>query len=134
VCLSLMEQLIMILVFAVAASFCLRGFAAAQNISDEIGHRDHAVYLTQNAAEKLKADGGEIDKSAFTMISPEIWAQTYDADWSLLTGGENGEYRLEIIRSQAPLPGLGTAKLQMKTVKTGQCLFELTVAWQEATA
>lgn len=62
--LFLMEQLVMILVFALAAALCLRLFAATQEISLETAHRDKAVVIAQNGAELLKAGlrADEIEK------------------------------------------------------------------------
>lgn len=53
--LSLMELLVMILVFALAAALCMQVFAYAQELSLETARRDEAVILAQNGAELLKA-------------------------------------------------------------------------------
>jgi len=53
--LTLMELLIMVLVFALAAAVCLRLFVAAGEISNTVSRQDRAVILAQNAAEALKA-------------------------------------------------------------------------------
>ena len=52
--LLLMEQLVMILVFAVAAALCLQVFVRSRDISGETARRDTAVVLARNAAELLK--------------------------------------------------------------------------------
>ena len=53
--LFLMEQLVMVLVFALAAALCLNVFVQAQQISDAAARQDEAVLIAQNAAELLKA-------------------------------------------------------------------------------
>ena len=53
--LSLMELLVMVLVFALAAALCMQAFARAREISLETAQRDEAVVLAQNGAELLKA-------------------------------------------------------------------------------
>ena len=53
--LLLMEQLVMVLVFAAAAALCLRLFAGAHTISVRNGQRDEALWIAQNTAEQLKA-------------------------------------------------------------------------------
>ena len=53
--LFLMEQLVMILVFALCAALCLECFITADRISKETSLRDEAVLLAQNTAECLKA-------------------------------------------------------------------------------
>jgi len=60
--LLLMEQLVMILIFALAAALCLQVFARAEAISRETARRDEAVVLAQNAAELLKASGGDLSR------------------------------------------------------------------------
>ena len=53
--LVLMEQLIMLLVFALAAAICLGLFAGAGELSRETRQLDTGVFLAQTAAEGLKA-------------------------------------------------------------------------------
>ena len=53
--LPMMEQLIMILVFALTASLCLQGFSLADRMSRRHEAREQAVVLAQNTAETLKA-------------------------------------------------------------------------------
>ena len=53
--LTLMELLVMVLVFALAAALCMQVFAYAQTLSLETARRDEAVVLAQNAAELLKS-------------------------------------------------------------------------------
>ena len=55
--LPLMEQAIMILVFALAAALCLRTFVWADGYSARQQARDQAVTVAQNAAETLQAKG-----------------------------------------------------------------------------
>ena len=55
--LFLMEQLVMILVFALAAALCLGIFVRADSVSEDIRRRDAAVVLARNGAELLKATG-----------------------------------------------------------------------------
>ena len=62
--LSLMELLVMVLIFALAAALCLQTFAKAQTISLETARQDEAVLLAQNGAELLKSG----------MAAPEVEA------------------------------------------------------------
>lgn len=59
--LLLMEQLVMVLVFALAAALCLTAFVKADQISRETVRRDEAVLLAQNAAQVLKATSGDVE-------------------------------------------------------------------------
>lgn len=52
--LVLMEQLVMVLVFALSAAVCLQVFALSGGLSRTCEARDRAVVIAQNAAETLK--------------------------------------------------------------------------------
>ncbi len=74
--LLLMEQLVMLLVFAIAAALCLGVFVRANQISEELTRRDEAVILAQNAAELLKSTGDlqqaqEHSSGDFTIVIQE---------------------------------------------------------------
>ena len=58
--LLLIEQLIMILVFALTAALCLRGFAYADGLSEQICQQEQAAVLAQSAAETLKGTNAQI--------------------------------------------------------------------------
>lgn len=105
--LVLMEQLVMILVFALAAALCLQVFVKADQLSEEILRQDEAMILARNAAQLLKATGGEGDPA------------------SLSRDG----YRLEIRREPSGIPGLGQAEVAVLFEE--KQLVSLTVGWQE---
>ena len=52
--LVLMEQLLMVLVFAIAAAFCLQAFALSQKISRQFTQTDRASAAAQSAADAEK--------------------------------------------------------------------------------
>ena len=60
--LALMEQLIMVLVFAAAAAICLRMFTLSDRLSKEQEAKAHAAFLAQNTAEWLKDREGSISE------------------------------------------------------------------------
>ena len=60
--LTLMELLVMVLVFALAAAVCLRCFAAAAVTARETDLQTRAALLAQNGAEILKASAGDLEK------------------------------------------------------------------------
>ncbi len=103
--LLLMEQLVMILVFALCAALCLQCFVAADRISRETGLRDEAVLLAQNAAESLKA-GAPIPEAGngLTLSVEDLPAET---------------------------PGLKTVTISVYNAETGDPLISLTTGWQE---
>lgn len=58
--LSLIEEMIMTLVLALAAAICLMVFAFSDNVSNESKERDEAVFKVQNAAECLISGNGDL--------------------------------------------------------------------------
>lgn len=119
--LVLMEQLVMILVFALAASLCLQAFLYADQVSQETELQDQAVVLAQNGAELLKSSGGSLEQVNAAL----------DGDWDgeILTVCR-GQLRMEIEISRQEIPGLGQGEVRVLD-STGQLLFSLVTAWQE---
>ena len=105
--LTLMEQLVMILVFALAAAICLQAFVAAGQISRNSVDRDRAMVIAQNAAEAIKAEG------------------------SLPEETDHGDYTLQAERLPTRIEDLAEAELTVLRNEDGATLFSLIVAWQE---
>ena len=111
--LPLMEQLIMVLVFALTAALCLQGFSQADRISRRQEAREKAVVLAQNMAEALKAGYGD----------PEA-ASRLPEDFS-----EDSDFAVQIIPVSTEDPYLGSARIVVTYEE--ETIFEITVAWQE---
>ena len=118
--LTLMELLVMVLVFALAAAVCLQGFATAAELRRETACYDRAVVLAQNGAEVLKACGGDLPEAAVLLggsVSP-----------GALTARQEG-LALNIQLRDSGIPGLGRADVWV--TEEEEILFRLTVSWQE---
>lgn len=103
--LVLMEQLVMLLVFALAAALCLGCFASAASLSGETAVQDEAVWLARNTAERLKAG-----------LQPTVFP------------GESGLV-LEIRELPEEIPGLRQARIQV--IHGQEVVFTLCTGWQE---
>lgn len=115
--LPLIEQIVMIVVFAIISAVCLKGFAVARSISVETERIDNAVILAQNTAEMLK-------------LKKHLEAKTityYDKD--LKQTDECSEYTVVATSIENEDPLLGEATVQV--FYSENLLFELTVGWQE---
>ena len=122
--LPLMEQLIMILVFALTAALCLQGFSLASHMSHRQEARQEAVILAQNTAECLKSHHSDY----------EAIAQQLDGQWDgnhLILFSQN-DLKLQVIPAKTDSPYLGSAHIQVSNPQ--DLLFELTIAWQEVNA
>ena len=110
--LLLMEQLVMVLVFALAAALCLSLFVKADQISRATVQQDEAVLLAQNAAELLKATG-----------------DTEQVRRALEDDAAAAGYRLEIQRVDSGIDLLDQAEI---SVWLGdEQIFTLQTGWQE---
>lgn len=139
--LAMMEQVLMVLVFALAATLCIQVFVFSGQTSRWNEARDRAVLVAQNAAETLKACGGEtvdaLEEASRQMggsSSQGVWSISYDEDWNIV-GEEDAVYQLEVRENPAQVEGLGQADIQVtakqSAVSAGEPLFSMTVAWQE---
>ena len=118
--LPMLEQMIMILIFALAAAFCLQGFAAASRISKRQAVLTEAVVTVQNTAEILKSSQGDFELASELLggiVTTEgLQIPTDDYVVTACTAAE--EYDL-----------LSSAKIEV--MYNTKILYELTITWQE---
>lgn len=120
--LILMEQLVLLAVFALAGALCLGVFARAELLSRETDRRDRAVDLARTGAETLKAHAGDPQSTADSL------------------GGSCSGDTVELVRQELTLqirilptriPGLGEARISVYQPDSDEPLLSLTAAWQE---
>jgi len=129
--LALMEQLIMLLVFALAAALCLQVFVYASQVSRQCETRSNAAEAVQNAAEITKTCQGNTDLIASYLggsASPDGWQLFYDADWEA-SDTQHASFRVLIAPEETDSPALGGARI--RAVEGTETLFEIAVYWQE---
>jgi len=68
--LFLIELMLAILIFALAAAICLRIFVTADYISTESIQLNRAVLAAQSSAEAFKATGGDLNETAKLLSGP----------------------------------------------------------------
>lgn len=146
--LLLMEQMVMLVVFALAAALCVQAFVRSDAASARNEARDAAVVLCQNAAEVVRHSGGNFNEAAEALGLEFGQGSTmfryYDENWEPLPfsegpipgGGEGydpaqeGAYCLTIQAVLDVPPGLGKASVSVSEAE-GEALFEIEVAWQQ---
>lgn len=107
VSLMLMEQIVMVLAFALGAALCLTLFLRADRITEDTARREEGARLAQNAVEILKSGG---DVSAL----------------------DAGEYTIVVAPIASDVPGyLNRAAVAVQW--KAQTVFSLETAWQEVT-
>lgn len=97
--LILMEQMVMLLVFALAAALCLQAFVKSDALSGRSEARDKAAVLCQNAAETVRHCGGSA-QNALSKAAEELGAAysgefvtlslDYDENWNPIPAGDCG--------------------------------------------
>lgn len=128
--LVLMELLVMVLVFALAAALCLRCFVLSHRLGREDRDLSQAATAIQNAAEALKACGDPAE--AVRLLQGSGTALYYDAKWNPTNDASRALYRLDLLPLPGMVSGLGQAEVRaVKTADTETPLYTLTVAWQE---
>lgn len=131
--LALMEQLVMLVVFALAAALCLQVFVLSDRMSAHGQDRDHGVVAVQNAAETLKLCGGDLDDCASLLggtVTDGVWTLGYDEQWNSVSGAGAAYVLTAVPRAELPL--LGSAYVSVENVN-GDTLFGVEVCWQEVT-
>lgn len=122
--LVLLEQLVMILVFSLAAAACLRIFAWSDRTSREMQQHSEAVILCQNAAETIKSEGS-LEEAA------EILGAVRQGNlWTIV---HHETLFLELEERESPVPGMGQAEIRAVSEETEEILFSITAGWQEVT-
>lgn len=124
--LVLLEQALMVLVFAAAAALCLRAFVWADGHSADNAARDRAVLAAENAAETLKGCRG--DAAAAAAMLGGSWD---GAVWRIPLPDSGGTVEARLCPPR--LAYLGEAEVTV-TAADGRELVRLPVSWQEVRA
>ena len=128
--LALMEQMVMVLVFALAAALCLQAFALADRISRQNAERDQAVVAAQNAAEQVKQVRGDWDLAVRLYggtWNGVMWGDGFDSNWNR---GAGQDYYLLVTPGESGSGFMETAEVAVYAAD-GRWICGLPVAWQE---
>ena len=134
--LVLMEQVIMVLVFALVSAVCIQAFALARTTSLRMTERDHAMKVRQTLAETVKACVGDpeaVCKEIGGGIDGEQLFFYYDSDWKVVSTSADASFRM-VFEKEA---GDGFCKYGRITVSDTDGereIFSMRVAWQGAEA
>lgn len=132
--LSLMELTLMLLLFAVTASVCLRAFALSDRLSWQAEQRDRAVLWAQTMAENWKAWDGKTEQVETLYRKNDAgdgWTACLDGDWMLTEDAGSAVYQAEL--REEPGGGLlRKARITVRELNGGRCIFALETARQEA--
>ena len=128
--LALMEQVIMVLVFALAAALCLRAFIFADTLSRACEERDNAVMAAQTVAETLKLCRGDFAETERTAESILENVDVILCAEGTLPAADSGRLTIAVTPAESGADGLGCADLTALG-SDGETILTLTIAWQE---
>ena len=140
--LAMMEQMVMILVFALAAALCLQAFVKSDQMSRDSEERDRALQAAQSAAEAVQHTAGDFVQAA-ELLNATVWGEDdltihYSEDWAAYTFNPDHTlpfgYTLGVYREESDVPGLGRANVWVQEDETGEELVRFEVCWQEVSA
>jgi len=130
--LALIELVIMLLIFSLAAALCLQAFSMADRISRQSEVRDNAALQAQNAAEILKHCGGDFALAAASYGGSwdgTHWQIHYDADWKITASPDT--YTLTAAPEDTENALLGRTHLILRSTADHAEIFRLSAAWQK---
>lgn len=135
--LILMEQMVMLLVFALAAALCLQAFVKSDDLSRRSEARDRAAALAQTVAETVRSCQGDMAAAAASLEGLYPYGGDgfpfeihYNEDWALCGAGEYA-YCLRAQLADSGVDGLGKASVEVVSADGQTVIFEIQVAWQE---
>ena len=139
--LVMMEQIVMILVFALAAALCLQAFVLSDASSRRAAARDRAAAVAQTVAETIRHTGGDAG-TALSGAAKDLgmdyeqgllWAD-FDEDWNRTPSGEEGAYRVAAQGTDSGQTGLQTARVEVSRsaaeAEEADVLLTFDVSWQ----
>jgi len=132
--LTLMELLIMILIFSLTAALCVQMFAAADRWSRENEQKDRAILSVQNVSEILKYTGGDLKAASELFggtVSDTKWNLCFDEKGQIVAQKEKAVYDILVEVTDSDHRWLGTALVTARRTTDQKELFCITAAWQE---
>lgn len=126
--LVMMEQIVMVLVFALAAALCLQTFVLSGKLSQKTEMQGRAAIEAQNAAEAMKARGF----SSYTESAEKTengYRFFFDAEWNKVITAEKAEYYLDICPKEGGNEYVWKAEI-MVIKQDGTELFRILAAGQ----
>ena len=132
--LTLMELLIMILIFSLTAALCVQLFVAADRWSRENEQKDRAILSVKNTAEILKYTGGDLEEASNLLggtVSGAQWTLLFDEEGQVIAQKEKAVYDVLVEVTDSGHRWLGTALVTARRTTDQKELFCITAAWQE---
>ena len=128
--LAMMEQIVMVLVFALAAALCLQTFVLSGKISKKTEAKNRAVTEVQNAAELMKNGGflEYVERYAPAETEGE-YVTFFTGDWQITGEEKQAEYKMTVTYTESAELPLWQADITFDTA-SGEELIRISAAGQ----
>lgn len=121
--LFLLELIVVLLLFALASTVCVRLFAQAKLTSRQSADTTMAVLQAQQAAERLKAGGEDALAAQGAVCEGGRWTLGFDAAWQPVGDAAQAVYQLRV----TPEPLKGATRYALELTRGGEPLYQLSV-------
>jgi len=135
--LVLIEQLLMLLVFAICAAVCLSVFNYANQVSAQNQMKIQAIQHTQNIAERIQGfdqdilnDKEKLAKELNAYATTDTVMLYYDYAWQTVDKPA-AVYTLQIKEMLGSKDNLGQISMTMLHIAEDKIIFEIPIAWQK---
>lgn len=129
--LVLMEQLVMVLVFALAAAVCIQSFVMTGIRSKKLVQKDHAMMVCESLAEIVKACHGDKNKilsETGGSLQEDRIQVSYDENWNRVPREDAVYMAVFQLQDTKSLCHRGT--ITVTAQENEDVLFSLDIAWQ----
>jgi len=128
--LAMMEQIVMVLVFALAAALCVQAFALSGKISKKTEAENRAAVEAQNVAETMKNGGiSEYLERYAPKQTEDKSVSFFTKDWKITGEEKQAEYNMTVIYKESADLFLWQADITLADV-SGEELIRIPVAGQ----
>ena len=131
--LMLMEQVVMILVFAIAAALCVQAFVTAGLMARTSEKKDRGANIAQTIAEVVKETHGDLEQAGKCLDGQfynEELILYYDKDWNQISEEEEAWYKASAkVTEKGEYFSQGDVKVT--DIRNEQEIFSLDMGWQE---
>lgn len=132
--LALMEQVIMVFVFALAAALCVQVFVYARTMSVNMERRDQAMVVCQSIAETAKVYAGRVGEMCKSLDAGEGENELflfYDEEWKTVKADDANACYKVWFRVLEKSEFCGEGEVVALTLADETEIFSLEIAWQE---
>lgn len=132
--LALMEQVIMVFVFALASALCVQVFVYSRTVSISMENRDRGMVICQSIAETAKCCLGQLEEMNAILDGCESDNELfffYDEKWNQVEEGNSKASYQAVFHVVEEDEFYQSGEVTVLKTKDGSEVFSLQTAWQK---